>query len=283
MLGIFRDKFPELKKNDIYIAGESYGGIFVPRLVEQIDWYNSNCTANDSCDFKPNLKGFIVANGLTDYKFDNIFTLYDMAFWYGILDTTDYKNIKKYCFTENQPPQCAEWLRTVDEAFDGINMFDAFGVCYNETSKMEPYTSKYHELIRSGNDIRPVKSSYTALDFAPFLVDSLGSNVRNLKMLPPCMYTKLVVEYMNNATVKAALHVPADAPVWDFCSDSVNKNYNKSTEGSIGIYQRLKDKYKILKISGDTDLAVSIFATKGWIENQTWPITKEWHKYMVDG
>ena len=30
-------------------------------------------------------------------------------------------------------------------------------------------------------------------------------------------------------------------------------------------------------------MAVSIYGTKGWIENQTWPITKEWHKYIVDG
>ncbi len=65
------NKFPELQAKDLYIAGESYGGIYVPRLVERIDWYIGNCTQNQSCQYIPNLKGFMVGNGITDYKYDN--------------------------------------------------------------------------------------------------------------------------------------------------------------------------------------------------------------------
>ena len=65
------NKFPELQAKDLYIAGESYAGIYVPRLVERIDWYIGNCTQNKSCQYIPNLKGFMVGNGITDYKYDN--------------------------------------------------------------------------------------------------------------------------------------------------------------------------------------------------------------------
>lgn len=30
-------KFPELKDNEVYISGESYGGIYVPRVMEKLD------------------------------------------------------------------------------------------------------------------------------------------------------------------------------------------------------------------------------------------------------
>ena len=110
VLSLFKTKFPELKGNDLYISGESYAGIYVPRLVEQLDWYINNCTTNNSCDYVPNLKGFMVGNGVTDYKFDNGLTLFEMGFWYGIIDTNDYYNIKEYCMTDNQPPQCGTWI-----------------------------------------------------------------------------------------------------------------------------------------------------------------------------
>ena len=70
VLGIMA-KFPELQKNELYISGESYAGIYVPRLVKRLDWYIGNCTQKGSCTYVPNLKGWIVGNGVTDYNFDN--------------------------------------------------------------------------------------------------------------------------------------------------------------------------------------------------------------------
>lgn len=106
LLAVLGTKFPELQKNDLYISGESYAGIYVPRLVERVDWYIGNCTANKSCAFIPNLKGFIVGNGVTDYKFDNQEALFEMIFWYGFISTETYFNIKNNCLGDTQPPEC---------------------------------------------------------------------------------------------------------------------------------------------------------------------------------
>jgi serine carboxypeptidase-like clade 2 len=66
LLYFFEYKFPERKKNDLYISGESYGGIYVPYLVNQIDTFNTKWADNPKV-FKPNLKGFMVGNGVTNW------------------------------------------------------------------------------------------------------------------------------------------------------------------------------------------------------------------------
>ena len=60
-------KYPEFKKNDLYISGESYAGVYVPYMAWQMDKHN-NATAEG--DFKFNLKGILVGNGVTNWKFD---------------------------------------------------------------------------------------------------------------------------------------------------------------------------------------------------------------------
>jgi serine carboxypeptidase-like clade 2 len=43
ILGWF-EKYPEFKTNELFISGESYGGIYVPWMMYQIDQYNSGST-----------------------------------------------------------------------------------------------------------------------------------------------------------------------------------------------------------------------------------------------
>jgi len=75
--------FPEFKTNPLWISGESYAGIYVPYLSYYIDNYN---TANaDNVDvFKPNLKGFAVGNGVTNYKYDCTPAYVEMGYWHSL-------------------------------------------------------------------------------------------------------------------------------------------------------------------------------------------------------
>lgn len=78
------EKYPEYKPNDLYLSGESYGGIYVPYMAWYIDQHNT--TAGDDV-FKPNLKGFAVGNGVTNWKFDTAPAFVDMAYWHSLYDT----------------------------------------------------------------------------------------------------------------------------------------------------------------------------------------------------
>lgn len=49
-------QFPSYLSNEFFVTGESYGGIYVPTLVERI--------IDNNASFPLNLQGFAVGNGL---------------------------------------------------------------------------------------------------------------------------------------------------------------------------------------------------------------------------
>lgn len=127
------------------------------------------------------------------------------------------------------------------------------------------------------------KRFYQAADYTPFLKTPTSGFAKRLQLVPDCVYAKPILDYLNNATVKAQLNIPPSAPAWDLCNGNFSKTYTKSPLGSIDVYTNLRGKYKMLKFSGDTDMAVPTYGTKGWIDNLNWPIQKEWKQFFVDG
>ena len=59
----FFQKFPTLRKNDLFIFGESYGGIYIPTLGRDIINHNKKFGNSDA---RINLKGFGIGNGWID-------------------------------------------------------------------------------------------------------------------------------------------------------------------------------------------------------------------------
>merc|ERR1711865_1188654 len=62
----FLAKHPELKGRKFYIAGESYGGHYIPNTAKAVLEANAKADEQD----KINLVGFAVGNGYTDWKLD---------------------------------------------------------------------------------------------------------------------------------------------------------------------------------------------------------------------
>lgn len=64
---------------------------------------------------------------------------------------------------------------------------------------------------------------------------------------------------MNNSTIRDLLHIPKYAQTWSDCS---NIDYTNNKTASEWIYHLLKDKYRIMFYSGDTDGAVPTFGSQ---------------------
>ena len=64
----FQRMHPELQGRPFYVAGESYGGHYVPNTVLAVEQGNAKLAAGSADHI--NLIGFAVGNGYTDWKLD---------------------------------------------------------------------------------------------------------------------------------------------------------------------------------------------------------------------
>lgn len=95
------EKYDEYKNHDLYIAGESYAGIYVPYLVNAIHHHNQVNIRNPDV-FRPNLRGMMVGNGVTNWHYDCDPSYIDLLYGHSILPEKLYNDIKKEGCTFSQ-------------------------------------------------------------------------------------------------------------------------------------------------------------------------------------
>lgn len=265
-------KFPEFKKNDLYISGESYAGIYVPYLANEIYDHNEAQTENAEA-FKPPLKGFMVGNGVTNWDYDTNTAYIDMAYWHSLMNTELHDKITeaKCDFTgpymRKATDECIGYLNEFDSLVSDVNVYDIFGTCWGSGPYPQMYESK--------------KRGFTQNDYTPWLKRPVRENDDMLRELPPCTYGSGLLDYLNLDVVRQALHVPNDVQAWDLCTNEIN--YIIQPKGSQWIYEKLQGKIRMLHYSGDVDGAVPTIGTENWINTLGWNTTEDWQSYMYMG
>ena len=162
MLQLLGVKFTALQKNELYISGESYAGIYVPQLVLRIDAYINDTVAPA---YIPNLKGFMVGNGVTNWKFDCTPAYFHMSYYHGLISDELFNAVNKNCdlsfFDSPEPPvlsqQCQDYMKKFDSLVSLVNIYDVFGKCYQNPT--------LHRTIHGLQQNKQVSDS-PAVDFA---------------------------------------------------------------------------------------------------------------------
>jgi len=86
----------------------------------------------------PNLKGQIIANGLTDWKYDGFPSFFTMAFYHGLIDDELYETGRDECDfsyievtgSQNYSETCKQILFTFLNYTRYANTWDVYGRCY---------------------------------------------------------------------------------------------------------------------------------------------------------
>jgi len=308
----FFQKFPDLKRNDFYISGESYAGIYVPFLASKILEYNKTATEV----LKVMLKGILVGNGVTDWKYDTTPALIDFAFTHGIYSVETRNRYVSFCMDGPDDEDCKEAENEVMQSFDTINIYDIYRTCWNSSSTKSAtsltflataegeevnnasFASKASKFQytpwvlkraseqnnkRNNTNEKLNKNTFAYLSNFNKIISNSDSSSDNLTSTPPCTDSVGPDSFFNRPEVKEALFIRPEL-TWGMCSDRVGSNYQIDTvKGSFFLYKDLiASGIKILIYSGDTDAAVPFNGTQRWIKNLNLEVVNKWRSWRIN-
>ncbi|OQR93221.1 serine protease family S10 [Achlya hypogyna] len=234
----FLSAYPAYRNRDFYITGESYGGMYIPFLVDAllkapIDGLH--------------LKGFAIGNPYTDEAIDNQAYL-DYYYTHGMISIEAYTDIQAKCnldglakyagvFSDHSSNNsCAQAVAegVTESDSDRLNGYYIYGdVCLLENDQAK--TLHYR-------DIRPMHRGPIA----------------------PCT-DQFTQAYLRLPEVQSAIHVSGGHVDWKNCAGHQAIQYTRS-KSSLPLYPTiLAANLKALIYSGDADSVVNFIGTQRWI------------------
>ena len=218
----FFSAFPSFSANDLWLSGESYGGIYVPWLASAII----------ASPLAPKLKGILVGNGAlkTADAYEGGLTQQRMqfAFNHALFSPALKAQIDAACLNWTAPraPACDALLDQMSAEMGPLNGYNIEVTCMG-VDAMQPQQRAL--LQSSGGQLSKA---------------ALGGN--------PCTYADTALTaYMNLPAVQAALHVGSGGAAWAECGgvDYTRLPCDEMTE----IYPGLLEKIDVLIYNGDQD------------------------------
>ncbi|XP_028798113.1 serine carboxypeptidase-like 20 [Neltuma alba] len=279
--------FPEFLPNPFFVAGESFAGIYVPTLSSEI-------VKGIDAGVKPNLnfKGYMVGNGVTDEDFDGN-ALVPFAHGMGLISDDLYEEVRTECngnFYQPLGQTCAEKLAKVDEDVSGLNIYDILEPCYHGPSTEKVMASKIRlpsSFLKLGATDRslPVRKRMFGRAW-PLRAPVKDGIVPTWPQLSnsnsvPCTNDEVATAWLNDKTVRKALHTAEESVVsrWDLCTDNIV--YHHDAGSMINYHKNLTSRgYRALIYSGDHDLCVPYTGSEAWTRSLGYKILDEWRPWM---
>ncbi|XP_061363265.1 serine carboxypeptidase-like 11 [Gastrolobium bilobum] len=251
----------EFLSNKLYIGGDSYSGMSLPAVVQEISNGNEK-------GLNPwiNLQGYVLGNPVTTRREKN----HQIPFAHGMALISDelYASLQKNCKGEyvdidSRNELCSRDLHYFDECLSGINRFNILGV------DCQDYSLKYHKALLRRSMTQKLKATFSShLTVTNLSCDTFGYFLCKL--------------WMNDKSVPRALHTQeGTAGQWERCNGT---DYEEDISSSFEFHVNLSSKgYRSLIYSGDHDYTVPFMSTQAWIRALNYSIVHDWRPWHVNG
>lgn len=294
MVQAWLDRFPSFRKNDLYIASESYGGHYMPQLSQEI--VDRNAAGQDPV---LNFKGMAVGNpGTTFYS---IMPAGLDTYWgHQLVSKPTYDAFVDNC--RNAPhfnmTICEGYYIALTRQVGNLNPYALdYPVCLEDQSTPAGRARKNGRAQRTWmmNQMLPFANAAEDPDSDRLLSAESESRLaelrKNIGLEPVASYEPCAEDYMtsylNQPAVKEALHVKSDIE-WKDCSTTIRYKTGDRHIDQTPIYKYLIDGgfgLNILVFSGDDDDVCATIGTQDWIWDLGYEVSpkNDWEAWEVDG
>lgn len=237
----FYKQYPQYKKNDLYISGESYGGHWVPALSHRV-WQGGAAAAP--------LKGMLIGNGMVDPE-------------------EQYKWYPQMAFDGGKAEGGSLKEGVITSKIEHGIMQAAVGPCTKQIHTCNNFNSSLQGAACS--------SAFVSCNYAETVPYQLkGMNPYDMRIKcekPPLCYDfSKVATFLNTPEVQKAIGATKK---WSSCNLVVNKAFQNDFMKNYHtkLPDMLKDGIRVMIYAGDVDYICN------WLGNKKWTLAMDWeHK-----
>ena len=295
--------YPEYLNNSFYISGESYAGIYVPTLAEQIVKAELAGTYTGA-----KLDGIAVGNGCTGtelgicgYYFGGVceglkyewqylldLAMVNMTMKNEIASACDWNQCTQNTTWEVLGDKCLTLLDSAAYMFGYIDTYNVYGECtftsdnacsISGSERTTPATLNN----RVGN--KRMHTIHTALNRHHSKSRRLHSNFGDDDDLfadedqgpAGCIDSNTATKFVMDPTVQAAIHVRSPGYCWSVCGSVPGWGYTESAPNlPRDVYPTLIKNMKVIIYNGDWDACVPYTDNQQWTLNMGFPVMHAW-------
>lgn len=266
----FFAKFPNFTQNDFYIFGESYGGIYAPTLSLRV------VTGTAKLKFK----GFAVGNGISSFALNDQSLIY-FGYYHGLFGEELWRDLNDKCCdkgTCNFYSSTSESCKTlVSVAFNvvfesGLNEYALYLDCEGDRTYHKGYEMTMSHLFKAYR-----KNAHT------YKFPGKAASPVSLSKVPPCINSTAQTAWLNQGSVRKALHIPDVLPPWDLCSEDVGSHYSTLYPTMKEVYLKLLSTgLRALVYNGDTDMACNFLGDQWFVDDLGLESTTRYQPWMYE-
>lgn len=270
--------YPEFKKNQFFLTGESYAGVYVPTLAEAIVKAELAGTYTGA-----KLTGIAVGNGCSGSKVgicgdgsQGTYYEWEYLLQTAFVDANLKDSVNAACDWEKAKTntadalsyKCLTLLNQASAQISHVNMYNIYGDCV--TDMCAAADNKPRGKV-------PVRSLLSA-------TDEVYGAVRGGRMTPhgpdACIDSATASAYLNRADVQEAIHVRNPGFCWAVCNTAPGWTYKSTREDlPTDTYPLLVSNIRVLIYNGDWDACVPYTDGMGWTQGMGYPIKSAWHSW----
>lgn len=292
-------RFPQYSNNSVWIAGESYAGVYVPEIVKNI--------LADQPDNGINLSGFLVGDACTPPAIcgsDRVGPIWNIEFLYGkgAFSNKLYKEIQASCSQQElehgvSSAQCSSAVNKIDQEAGGYWVYGFYDECFYENDiRRERLRRSLASRPQSRNQLNyyeyygpPIHTQEhrIALDKAPQSNAQSGIPSERIANYPngyQCGGPAAQVEWLGKDKVKQALNIPLDA-VFFQSDNGVGFTYTFGETDLISWYKKIiaENFLRVIVYNGDTDPCINSLQAQNWTSSLGFNETQSWRPWTLDG